>query len=193
MGFYKCTFMYYQEMTTFHAFLGCSLDGYIAGPNGELDWLTGFENTGYDAFFGSVDAMAMGRATYDVMRESAPDYYRGMSIHLLSTALPPGPQPDMGHSAVTVHSDLPSLQAVLADTGAKRVYADGGRTVQAFLAAGLLSDLTVTRVPVLIGEGIPLFGPVGGHIRAELLESHVTDAGAVQSVYAFPTEARSGR
>jgi len=176
-------------MTTFHAFLGCSLDGYIAGPNGELDWLTVFENTGYDAFFGSIDAMAMGRATYDVMRESAPDYYQGMPIHLLSTTVPAGPQPEMGRSAVTAHPDIPSLQTGLAEAGAKRVYADGGRTVQAFLAAGLLSDLTVTRVPVLIGEGIPLFGPLPGPVRAQLVESRTTDEGAIQSVYTFSTEA----
>jgi dihydrofolate reductase len=175
-------------MTTFHAFLGCSLDGYIAGPNGELDWLTAFENTGYEAFFASVDAMAMGRATYDEMRESAPDYYRGMPIHVLSSTLLAGPHPDMGRSAVTVHPDIPTLQAGLAEAGAKRAYADGGRSVQAFLAAGLLSDLTVTRVPMLIGDGIPLFGALPGPVRAQLVESRVTDDGAVQSVYRFPTE-----
>lgn len=177
-------------MTTFHAFLGCSLDGYIAGPNGELDWLTVFENTGYEEFFGSIDALAMGRATYEVMRESAPDYYRGMPLHILSTTLPAGPQPDMGRSAVTVHPDIPSLQAGLADVSAKRAYADGGRTVQAFLTAGLLSDLTVTRVPVLLGRGIPLFGPVPGPVQPRLVESRATDDGAVQSVYSFSTEGR---
>ncbi len=177
-------------MTTFHAFLGCSLDGYIAGPEGELDWLTVFENTGYDEFFDSVDAMAMGRATYDVMRASAPDYYRGMPIHLLSTTLPPGPQPEMGRSAVTVHPDIPSLQAGLAEAGVKRAYADGGRCVQALMAAGLLSDLTVTRVPVLLGEGIPLFGPLPGPVRVRLVDSFATDQGAVQSVYSFSTDAQ---
>jgi dihydrofolate reductase len=175
------------EMTTFHAFLGCSLDGYIAGPNGELDWLTVFDNTGYDDFFGTVDALAMGRATYDVMRAFGRDYYRGMPMHVLSTTLPAGTHPDMGRSFVTVHPDIRSLRARLADAGAKRVYVDGGRTVQAFLAAGLLSDLIVTRVPVLLGAGIPLFGPLASPVRAHLIESHATNDGAVQSVYRFPT------
>jgi dihydrofolate reductase len=175
-------------MPTFHAFLGCSLDGFIAGPNGELDWLTVFDNTGYEDFFGSIDALTMGRASYEVMRESAPDYYRGMPIHVLSTTMPIGPRPDMGHSAVTVHPDIPNLHAALADAGAQRVYADGGRTVQAFLAAGLLSDLTVTRVPVLLGEGIPLFGPVPGPMKPHLVESRATNYGAVQSVYSFSTQ-----
>lgn len=59
--------------TSFHAFLGCSLDGYIAGPNGDLDWLTVFDNTGYDQFFASVDSLAMGGTTFEVMRQSGPD------------------------------------------------------------------------------------------------------------------------
>lgn len=175
-----------EGMTTFHAFLGCSLDGYIAGPNGELDWLTVFDNTGYDDFFGTVDALAMGRATYDVMRGFDPDYYRGLPMHVLSTTLEPGAHPNMGRSSVTVHPDIRSLRARLADAGAKRVYVDGGRTVQAFLAAGLLSDLTVTRVPVLLGAGIPLFGPLPSAVRAHLIESRPTSDGAVQSVYGFP-------
>lgn len=175
-------------MTTFHAFLGCSLDGYIAGPAGELDWLTVFDNTGYDAFFASVDAMAMGRSSYDTMRDMAPDYYRGMPIHVLSATLPAGVRPNMGDSPVTVHPDIPSLRAALARAGVKRAYADGGRTVQSLLAAGLLADLTVTRVPVLIGSGIPLFGPLPDPVRAELVTSITTSQGAVQSVYRFPTE-----
>lgn len=172
-------------MVTFHAFLGCSLDGFIAGPNGELDWLTMFDNTGYDEFFGSVDAMAMGRTTYDVMREMAPEYYRGMPIHVLSASLPPGPQPDMGDSPITVHAGVEALQAALDGTEVRRVYADGGRTVQSLIAAGLLADLTVTRVPVLIGAGIPLFGTEPGPLRPQLVDSFSTEQGAVQSVYRF--------
>ena len=172
-------------MTTFHAFLGCSLDGFIAGPNGELDWLTVFEGTWYDEFFASVDALTMGRATYEVMLGFTEDYYRGVPIHVLSTSLPPGPQSPMGQSAVTVHPDISSLQRALTEAGANRVYVDGGVTVQAFLSAGLLADLTITRVPVILGEGIPLFGPVPEPVRVELVSSESTAQGAVQSVYRF--------
>jgi dihydrofolate reductase len=174
-------------MVTFHAFLGCSLDGFIAGPNGELDWLTTFENTGYDEFFASVDAMVMGRATYDVMREMAPEHYGSMPIHVLSASLAPGAQPDMGVSPITVHANIAGLQTALAETEVERVYADGGRTVQSLIAAGLLADLTVTRVPALIGRGIPLFGPEPGPLRPQLVESFATEQGAVQSVYRFVT------
>lgn len=176
-------------MTTFHAFLGCSLDGFIAGPNGELSWLTDFDerlgDTGFNEFFGSVDALVTGRTTYETMRGFDPGFYRGIPIHVLSTTMPAGPHEPMGSSPVTVQSDIPSLVAALADAGVQRAYADGGRTVQSFLAAGLLSDLVITRVPVLIGEGIPLFGPLSSPLPATLEDTHRLDAGAVQSRYRF--------
>lgn len=172
-------------MTTFHAFLGCSLDGYIAGPNGELDWLTSFDNTGFDAFFESIDVLVMGRKTYEVMLESAPDYYQGVPVHVLSSTLAPGVRANMGASPVEVHRDIASLEAILQERGVERAYADGGRTVQAFLVAGRLSDLTVTRVPVLLGDGVPLFGRLPATMRAQLVSSFTTAQGAVQSFYRF--------
>jgi dihydrofolate reductase len=179
-------------MTSYHAFLGCSLDGFIAGPRGELDWLLPFDekigDSGYDEFFASIDAMAMGRASYEGIRNSDPEFYRDTPVHVLSETLPPGPMPAMGRSAVTVHSGIRELREALASAGTRRVYVDGGRTVQAFLSAGLLSDIVITRVPVLIGEGIPMFGPVPAPVHAELVDSRVLGAGAVQSFYRFPSD-----
>jgi dihydrofolate reductase len=181
-------------MTTFHAFLGCSLDGFIAGPGGELQWLTDFDerlgDTGFDEFFASVDALVMGRATYETIRGFDPESYRGVPIHVLSTTMPAGPQPALGASAVTVHPDIASVRAALDEEAVQRAYADGGRTVQAFLAAGLLTDIVITRVPVLIGEGIPLFGPVASPLHATLGGTRRLGAGAVQSTYRFePSDA----
>lgn len=172
-------------MTTFHAFLGCSLDGYIALPDGGIDWLTEFAPTGFEEFFAGMDALAMGRATYAVMRDSMPNYYRGTPITVLSRTLPVGPAPDMGRSRVHVCPSLSQLRAEFAEAGVARVYADGGKTVQSFLAAGLLNELTITRVPVLLGDGIPLFGKLPGPRQATLLSSVTTEEGAVQSRYRF--------
>lgn len=177
--------------TTFHAFLGCSLDGFIAGPEGDLSWLFDFDerlgDTGYNDFFASVDALAMGRTTYETMLNSDPEFYKGTPIHVLSTTLTPGLHPDMGKSTVTVHPGIPALHHALTAQGVTRAYVDGGQTVQAFLAAGLLSDLIITRVPVLIGAGIPLFGPVSSPIYPELAHTRQLNAGAVQSAYRFPS------
>lgn len=181
-------------MTTFHAFLGCSIDGFIAGPDGELDWLTQFDgpigDTGYDAFAASIGAMLMGRSTYEVMQSFGPEFYGTTSIHVLSTTLPPGPAASLGQSPVTVHPDVEHATAALTEAGVERAYVDGGRTVQWFLAAGLLSDIVITRVPVLIGQGIPLFGPLPGPVRAELVETHALEGGAVQSTYRFEVTPR---
>ncbi|MBW9092577.1 dihydrofolate reductase family protein [Microbacterium jejuense] len=175
--------------TTFHAFLGCSLDGFIAGPHGELDWLLAFDerlgDAGYEDFFASIDVLAMGRASYDTMRNSDPEFYRGKPIHVLSTTMPAGPQPAMGRSSVTVHPDIASLREALATAGVRRAYVDGGRTVQAFIAEGLLADIIITRVPVLIGDGIPLFGAVPAAVYPTLVDSRQINAGAVQSTYRF--------
>jgi dihydrofolate reductase len=180
---------YSDRMTTFHAFLGCSLDGFIAGPNGELNWLTDFDerlgDTGYDQFFASVDALVMGRNTYETMQNLDPAFYNGIPIHVLSTTLPAGPQRAMGRSMVTIHPDVSSVPAAFAEAGVRRAYVDGGRAVQAFLAAGLLSDIIITRVPVLIGEGVPLFGPIASPLPAILEDTRRLDAGAVQSRYRF--------
>lgn len=176
-------------MTSFHAFLGCSLDGFIAGPGGELDWLTAFDErlgeSGYTAFFSAIDALVMGRATYETMQELNPDNYDGKPIFVLSRTLPAGTRADLGRSPVRVLADVPSVRAALAADGVDRAYVDGGRTVQTFIADGLLSEIVITRVPVLIGAGIPLFGPVPRPIGAELVDTRELDAGAVQSTYRF--------
>jgi dihydrofolate reductase len=178
-----------SSQPTFHAFLGCSLDGFIAGPNGELDWLFEFDeqlgDTGYDNFFASIDALAMGRATYETMRDSDPNFYRGTPIHVLSGAMLAGPQPALGRSSVTVHADITNLRAALAAAGVRRTYVDGGRTVQGFIAEGLLADIIITRLPILIGEGVPLFGALPARMYPTLESTRLLDAGAVQATYRF--------
>lgn len=159
-----------------------------------MDWLLWFDERlgeyGYDAFFSSIDVLVMGRASYDAIRQQSPDLYDGTPVHVLSRTLPVGPQPEMGRSRVTVYSDIAALRAALAADGIERAYVDGGRTVQTFLAEGLLSDIVITRVPVLIGEGVPLFGPVSHPVSAELLETRDLGAGAVQSTYRFLVTSR---
>ena len=177
-------------MTTFHAFLGCSIDGCIAGPDDELDWLEQFDgstvDTGYDDFYASVGAMVMGRRTYEVMQTFDPQFYGATPIHVLSTSLPPGPAPALGgKTPVVVHPDVPSVVAALTEAGVERAYVDGGRTVQWFLAHGLLSDIVITTLPVVLGKGIPLFGPLPDPAPAELVETRTLGGSAVQTTYRF--------
>src|SRR5438034_1160829 len=140
-------------------FVGTSVDGFIARPNGDLDFLPpgGGEPHGYDEFMAGIDALVIGRKTFETVLGFPEWPYGDKRVVVLSssplnlTAVKGGVVEQMaGHPAEIVSR--------LADTGAHNVYVDGGITIQRFLRAGLIQRLIITRVPVLIGEGIPLFG-----------------------------------
>ncbi len=140
------------------AFLAASLDGFIARPDGGLDWLGPFERSGEDhgfaGFLASVDALVVGRGTYDAVLAFPEWPYRGKRVVVL-THRPPAPR----HGESFASGAPEELLASLGAAGTRRVYVDGGATVSAFLRAGLLDDLTVSVIPAVLGEGIRLFQP----------------------------------
>jgi dihydrofolate reductase len=164
-------------------FIATSLDGYIARPDGDIDWLTGRAEhageTGYDTFIAGIDALVMGRGTYETALTFDAWPYEGRRVLVLSTRLEPGADP-----RVQVVRDVPAAVAALVAAGARRVYVDGGRVVQSFLAAGLVQELTLTTAPVLLGGGLPLFGPLDRDVSLEHRSTTVLGGGFVQSVYA---------
>ena len=137
-------------------FIATSLDGYIARPDGGIDWLTdradAVGETGYDAFWAGIDCMVMGRGTYEKARSFDSWPYTGRPVLVLSSRLADG------DDRVRVVGDVPGAVDAIVASGAGRVYVDGGRVVTAFLAAGLVQELTITTAPVLLGAGLPLFG-----------------------------------
>ncbi|WP_028280668.1 dihydrofolate reductase family protein [Arthrobacter sp. H5] len=167
-----------------HVFIGMSVDGMIARTDDDLDWLTGGseetpEDAGFTAFMELVDHMVMGRSTYDIVQSFGEWPYGDTKVLVLSTTL------KTGDSRVEVVRSFEEAVARLNDDGARHVYVDGGRTVRTFLAAGLISTLTLTRVPVLIGEGKPLFGAIPADIPLRHLETRTLNGGAVQTRYAI--------
>ena len=175
---------------TGHVFLGMSVDGFIARLDGDIEWLTGGadENTGPDdgeggdfgfaEFVGGIDALVMGRATYDVIKPFAEWPYQGKPVHVLSTTLKPDADP-----RITVHRSFDEALAAVGAAGYRRVYVDGGRTVHQFLRAGLVADLTLSRVPVLIGTGHTPFGELAADIPLEHVRTQTFPGGMVQSTY----------
>lgn len=172
------------------AFLATSLDGYIARPDGALDWLDAAnatvpagEDCGYAEFMAGVDALVMGRATFDTACGFPQWPYGATPVLVWSdtlAALPPQAPP-----TVRLHPGPPAaLVDAAAAQGWRRLYVDGGRTVQAFLAAGLLDEITVTVVPVLLGQGRPLFGPLPADVALRHLATRSWPFGFVQSRYA---------
>jgi dihydrofolate reductase len=163
-------------------FAGTSLDGFIARPDGALDFLPdGVEEHGYEALLASVDALVFGRHTYETVLSFDAWPYGSKPVFVLSSRAPAHPPA----GAVVEHlSGTPAeIVATLAARGIRHAYVDGGITVQRFLAAGLISRIIVTRIPVLIGEGISLFGPTPHDIKLKHVATRQYASGLVQSEY----------
>ncbi|HLA72137.1 MAG TPA: dihydrofolate reductase family protein [Steroidobacteraceae bacterium] len=170
-------------------FVGTSLDGFIARTDGSLDFLPpgGGEPHGYDEFIASVDALVIGRKTYETVLAFDTWPYGRKPVFVLSTnPLAPAPA-----AAEVEHlsGPLASIPSQLEARGIQHVYVDGGITVQGFLRAGLIQRLIITRVPVLIGTGIPLFGPTTRDIRLKHIATRQYASGLVQSEYEVAVQA----
>src|SRR5437588_3834029 len=168
---------------TASVFIGTSVDGFIARTNGDLDFLPpgGGEPHGYDEFIASVDAIVIGRKTFETVLSLEPWPYGRKRVVVLShgdldlSAARGGVEQMAGTPAEIVEK--------LAATGARHLYVDGGITIQGFLRAGLVARLIITRVPVLIGDGIPLFGSLPRDIRLRHVATRHFPSGLVQSEY----------
>jgi dihydrofolate reductase len=164
-------------------FVGTSVDGFIARPDGGLDWLPagGGEEHGYEAFIATVDALIIGRHTYETVLGFGGWFYGEKPVFVLSSR--PIREPPPGAIVERMAGAPEQIVAQLAERGFEHLYVDGGITIQGFLRAGLITRMVITRVPVLIGEGIPLFGPSGRDIQLTHVATRSLSGGLVQSEY----------
>jgi dihydrofolate reductase len=137
-------------------FIAMSLDGFIARRDGSIDWLMPFQaggdDYGYNVFSGTTDAMVMGRGTYDTVLG-----FPGWSPTKRTVVMTRRPAPP--RERVELFDGTPAqLVGRLREQGVKRAYIDGGNVIRQFLAAGLIDDMTISIIPVLLGDGLPLFG-----------------------------------
>lgn len=170
------------------AFIAVSLDGYIAREDGDLDWLPGpgdeigSEDYGYKEFFDSVDLLVMGHKTFEKALTFGSWGYGEKPVFVLSSQ--PIDIPETLRPVVKWRSSSPiELKREFGQMNLRGVYVDGGKTIQRFLVDGLLDELTVSWIPILIGQGIPLFGRLEKDVRLKLVESRSFDNGIVQSRY----------
>lgn len=171
------------------AFIAASLDGYIARPDGDIEWLhrpeyeaAELNGVTYESFIATVDALVMGRKTLEKVL-SFPEWpYEGTPVIVLSHQQLEIPAHLEGKVEVMA-GDVTTLLATLAERGMQHLYIDGGQTIQAFLDAGLINELVITRIPVLLGQGIPLFSQVGSEHELRHVGTYVSDNGFVQSRY----------
>ncbi len=167
-------------------YIATSLDGFIAGPGDDLSWLPeprDDEDYGYRAFMADVGALLMGRRTYEVAAGFGGAWPYGERPVLVATARPlPAPAAPSVRAASGRAEELRA--AALAAAGGRDVYVDGGALVRTMLAAGLVDELTITLVPVVLGDGVPLLGGLRRRLDLESVAARRFDDGLVQLTYA---------
>jgi dihydrofolate reductase len=165
-------------------FCGVSVDGFLARPDHGLDFLDagGQEPHGFEEFFNSVDVVVIGRKTFEIVLTFGEWFYGKKPVVVLSTG-------SLDFSSVKngvveqMSGEPAEIAAQLRHRGFQHAYIDGGVTIQRFLAAGVIDRLVITRVPILIGAGIPLFGPVPHDIPLRHVATRSYNGGLVQSEY----------
>lgn len=167
-------------------FVGASVEGFIARQNGDLDWLPadGGEPHGYDEFIATVDTIVIGRKTFEtVLAFEAWPYGEKRVVVLSSEPVDLSAAVARGGIVEQMGGPPAEILSTLSARGAQHLYVDGGITIQRFLRAGLIDRLVITRVPVLIGDGIPLFGTLPHDIRLRHIATRSYPSGLVQSEY----------
>lgn len=171
-------------------FIAASLDGFIARPDGDIDWLTdptpgprharvtsSTEVAGWESFLPSVDHLVMGRGTYEKVLTFDGWPYDDQRVIVMSTTL------DTDDERITIVRTLDAALCDLTAAGAGQVYVDGGKVIQSFLRADLIDEITIGWAPVLIGAGLPLFGFLNADIQLSLVASNASVGGMVHATY----------
>lgn len=174
---------------TSSVYIATSLDGFIARNDGSIDWLLEAnatipqgEDCGYAEFMSTVDVLIMGRNTYEQVATFEPWPYEGKRVLVLTSRdIQIRQRPDI-HIEKSSETPRQALKRLNSD-GCKHAYIDGGKTIQSFLSHGLIDTITITVIPVLIGEGRPLFGNIPDDMRLKLVQSKAYSFGFIQSTY----------
>jgi len=171
-------------------FCGVSVDGFLARPDDTFDFLNTAEQEphGFKEFLASVDVIVIGRRTYEVVLKLGHLSLYGKKQVIVLSSRPVDFPAGKGATVEQASGEPAGVIKQLEARGFKHVYLDGGVTIQRFLAAGCVDRLVVTRVPVLIGTGISLFGPVPHDIPLRHVATHSYAGGLVQSEYEIGTK-----
>ncbi|HUI30081.1 MAG TPA: dihydrofolate reductase family protein [Candidatus Acidoferrales bacterium] len=166
-------------------FIATSLDGFIARKDGNIDWLVEFENpdvnSAYAEFIGKIDSIVIGRGTFETAL-AFPSWPYDRKVFVLSTTMRNVPE-RLKRKIEIVAMKPKELLNYISRGGYSNLYIDGGKVIQSFLTEDLIDEMTITRVPVLLGSGIPLFDSLDREYRFEHLETKVYPNGLVRSRY----------
>lgn len=157
-------------------FIATSLDGYIADRNGAIDWLLSLPNPnnddmGYKEFTSHIDALVMGRNTFEVVCGFDEWYYQ-KHVFVLSSSMTEIPE-KFTDKASLVKGDLRDVLDVIHGKGYHNLYIDGGKTIQGFLKEDRIDEMIITVIPYLLGGGIPLFGDLPEMLEFECIDTKI--------------------
>lgn len=166
-------------------FIGKSLDGFIAGKNGELDWLDMIPNPeqndmGYQALMDEIDAIVMGKTTFQtVIGFDIPWPYK-KHVFVLSHSLKEVPK-DLNNKVTLLQGDENDVLKTIHSKGFYNLYIDGGKVIQNFLAKDLIDELRISTLPILLGDGVPLFDVLPKsleftHIKTEVFLNEIVQS-----------------
>ena len=166
-------------------YIGTSLDGFIARENGDFDWLSQFANDeaiqSYNEFMDKIDVIVMGRGTYEKVL-TFPTFPYSKKVYVLSKSIMDIPR--ILTEQVTIFAMKPSdIIIYLSDKGYSNIYVDGGKVIQDFLKEDLINELIISKAPILLGSGIPLFGYLGTDLQFNHVRTTVQSNGLVRSYY----------
>lgn len=170
-------------------YIATSVDGFIAKPDGDIEWLhrpeysaAGMKGLSYNDFIKSIDAIVMGRHSFEKVLSFDSWPYGDMQVIVLSSKELEIPE-NLKEIVRRESGEPEQIVSRLEAEGKKHLYIDGGVTIQRFLDAKMIHELTITKIPILLGSGIPLFVSGGVEQPLELIESFESDNGFVQERY----------
>ena len=169
-------------------FIATSLDGYIADRNGGLDWLTSIPNPeqsdmGYNEFISQVDALVMGRKTFETVCGFEGDWPYAKPVFIVSSTME-SLEGKYSNKAELIKGSLTDIMRQLHDKGYHKLYIDGGVTIQNFLKEDLIDEITITTIPIVLGGGSALFSVLPKELEFTLVASKIFLNRLVQSRYA---------
>lgn len=176
-------------MTTGHVYIATSLDGFIAREDNNLDWLMKQpqpdvdEDGGYNSFFSGMDGLVMGSGSFRTVASFGDWPYTKPVVVMSQTMTDADIRDDLQDKVRITRKDPTALMQELEAEGWARAYIDGGLVIQSFLRAGLIEDLILTQIPILLGRGKPLFGPLDQDVDLELVRSLTLSSGLLQVHY----------
>jgi dihydrofolate reductase len=166
-------------------YIGTSLDGFIARKDGDINWLTKFANDeaihAYEEFISRIDAIVIGRGTFEKVL-TFPTWPYTKKVFVLSSSIKEV-QNGLKEKATVLSLNPTTLLSYLANLGFSSIYIDGGKVIQDFLKEDLIDELIISKVPILIGNGIQLFGPLNDDRKFKHIQTQVQSNGLVRSYY----------